>query len=169
MNGGIVLISVAALISGGWLWWHREAPKTTTGLFLVAGLAIGGGLGRLIALGLASVFTHHPTSTAADEGPGVWVSIVLAGLAIAATVEIVVKGMWRRRARPRRWHPWLALALPTFAIAAGAPMVGPLMTGLAGGVASVGTAMVHTSDTRPSGTDPGTHPAARISARPEGR
>lgn len=147
MSTGIVLVSVAALVSGGWLWWHREAPKTCTGLFLIAGLAIGGGLGRLIALGLAVVFSPTATEPGAGEGFGRWVSAVVAAVLIAATAEIVIKGMWRKRATPRRWHPWLALVLPTLAIAAGAPLVGPLMTGLAGGVAGVGTAMVTTSHT----------------------
>jgi hypothetical protein len=154
MTAGIVLVSVAALTSGFWLWWHREAPKTTTGLFLVAGLAFGGVLGRLVGVGLAKVFTQDPATTTAPgsgAGVGVWLSMIVAGAAIAATVEIVVKGMSRRRAKPRRWHPWLALALPTVAIAAGAPLVGPLMTGLSGGVANVGNAVVTTASTSHTG------------------
>lgn len=146
MSTGIVLVSVAALVSGGWLWWHREAPKTCTGCFLIAGLGIGGGLGRLIALGLAKVSYPAAGGQGADSGVGPWVSAVVAAVLIAATAEIVIKGMWRKRATPRRWHPWLALVLPTVAIAAGAPLVGPLMTGLAGGVAGVGAAIVTTSN-----------------------
>jgi hypothetical protein len=160
MNAGIVLISVSTLVAGGWLWWHREAPKTTTGLFLVAGLAFGGALGRLIGLGLAGVFAHNPAATSTGGGFGMWVSVIVAAVAIAATVEIVVKGMWRKRAKPRRWHPWLALALPTVAIAAGAPLVGPLMTGLSGGVASVGAAVIDTASTSPTGADSTPHEGA---------
>jgi membrane protease YdiL (CAAX protease family) len=149
VNAGAGVIVVGTLVAGGWLWWHRDAPKTCTGLFLVAGLVIGGVLGDL----LGGLFTHHgPPTTSTSPAPassavGVWVSVILAGVGIAATAELVVKGMWPRRAKPRRWHPWLALALPTLVIAAGVPMVGPLMTGLAGGVSNVGAAMVATTHT----------------------
>lgn len=176
MTAGIGLISVTALIAGLWLWWHREAPKTTTGLFLVAGLAVGGVLGNFIGRGVTAVFSHgsqaavtQGTGTGTGVGTGV-VSVFIAGVAIAATAELVIKGLWRRRATPRRWHPWLALALPTIAIAAGAPLVGPLMTGLSGGVANVGNAMITTAST--SHTDPqppaGVHPAGADST-PHGR
>ncbi len=140
---GAGLVALVAVLAGTWLRWHREAPKTTAGLFATAGLAVGDVLGRLIAAALAKL---PPTPA------GLWLSLLLAGVLIAATVELVVKGMWPRRARPRHWHPWLALALPTIAIGIGAPLIGPLMSGLAAGIGGIGTAVIHTAATSPATT-----------------
>lgn len=149
--GGAGLVAAFAALAGGWLRWHREAPKTCTGLFAVAGLAIGDVLGRLIATVLGKL---HPVPHAPDQhtGPGVglWLSLLLAGVLLAATGELVVKGMWPRRARPAPWHPWLALALPTVAIAASAPLIGPVMSGLAAGIGGLGTAVISTATGHPA-------------------
>ena len=156
MVAGAGLVAALAALAGGWLRWHREAPKTCTGLFAVAGLAIGDVLGRLIAAGLTKF--HHLTPDAPQQhtGPGVglWLSLLLAGVLLAASAELVVKGMWPRRARPAPWHPWLALTLPTIAIAASAPLIGPLMSGLAAGVGGLGTAVISTATGQPT-TAPG--------------
>jgi hypothetical protein len=115
MNAGAGSVAVIALVIGGWLWWHRDAPRTTTACFLVAGLGFGGALGNLIATALSRAFAPG----AAVSG---WGSVLLAALvaaAFVATFEVFVKGIGttRRKAKPRRWHPWLALALPTILVA----------------------------------------------------
>lgn len=162
---GAGLVAVLATLAGAWLRWHRDAPKTCTGMFAVAGLAIGDVLGRLIGQTLAKLPHHGPdpsqtTSAAAGLTAGLWLSLLLAGVLLAATAELVVKGMWPRHARPRHWHPWLALALPTVAIAAGAPLIGPVLGGLASGVGGLGTAVIsaatphHSSAAEPAHSNP---------------
>ena len=151
---GAGLVAVLATLAGAWLRWHREAPKTCTGMFAVAGLAVGDVLGRLIAQTLAKLPHHSPdpsgSTSAAGLTAGLWLSLLLAGVLLAATAELVVKGMWPRHARPRHWHPWLALALPTVAIAAGAPLIGPVLDGLASGVGGLGTAVISATTTHHS-------------------
>lgn len=156
MVAGAGLVAALAALAGTWLRWHREAPKTCTGMFAVAGLAIGDVLGRLIATGLAKLppITHNGTGQPTGLGFGLWMSLLLAGVLLAASAELVVKGMWPRRARPMPWHPWLALALPTIAIAASAPLIGPVMSGLAAGVGGLGTAVISTATGHPA-TAPG--------------
>lgn len=147
---GAGLVAALAALAGGWLRWHREAPKTCTGLFAVSGLAIGDVLGRLIATCLTKLTAHSPNPgpqqhTGPGFGFGLWLSLLLAGVLLAASAELVVKGMWPRRARPAPWHPWMALTLPTIAIAVGAPLIGPLMSGLAAGIGGLGTAVISTA------------------------
>lgn len=148
VNTGAGVIFVGALVASGWLWWHRDAPKTCTGLALLCGLILGGVLGRVISA--LSAATAAAPAGAVSSGVGVWLSVIAAGVGIAATAELVVKGMWPKRANPRRWHPLLALALPTLLIATGVPLVGPLMAGLAGGVTNVGAA-ISAAHSTPSG------------------
>jgi hypothetical protein len=141
---------LVAALAGGWLRWHREAPKTCTGLFAVSGLAIGDVLGRLIATGLTKLTAPSGPQQPTGVGVGLWLSLLLAGVLLAASAELVVKGMWPRRARPAPWHPWLALTLPTIAIAASAPLIGPLMSGLAAGIGGLGTAVISTATGHPT-------------------
>jgi MFS family permease len=161
---GAALVALLAALTGTWLRWHREAPKTTTATFGLAGLALGDVLGRLIASGLARLpWPAADSAQPATPGLRLWVSLLLAGILLAATAELMVKGMWPRRARPRHWHPWLALALPTVAIAVGAPLVGPVMSGLASAAGGLGTAVIRTA----TPGEPGT--AAVTTSMPPGR
>lgn len=121
-------ISGLALIVGLWTYWHRDAPKFTTFLFLIGGLGIGGWLGSMLGDLLNTAIGTAGTATGAWIGIGA--STITAGLALVATLEIVVKGLWKKKAKPQRWHPWLALALPTIIVAFGFPIMVQGVNGL---------------------------------------
>lgn len=139
MNLGVAAISSFALIVGLWMWWHKDAPKFTTFLFLVAGVGFGGVLGRM--LGDVLNRTLGTVGTTTGTWIGVSASTIVAAIALVATLEVVIKGMWPKKAKPKRWHPWLALVLPMIVIATGVPLVSQLMHAFATGVGNVGSAL----------------------------
>jgi hypothetical protein len=200
VSPGVLLAAVGCLAAGGWLWWHREAPKTTTGLFLAAGAVFGTVAAHAITaspaagliLGVAGVAAlaaggwwwwldgGHPADIPAVVAllagggiavclaaalltahlTGAWAGLtrlVLAAAVLVLAAEVVVKGMWKGRARPRRWHPVLAVVLPTLAIAVGVPVLAPLMTGLGGGLGALGTAALTTPTSGTAHTGGHTH------------
>ncbi len=136
MNPGIATIAGLALIVGLWLYLHRDAPKTTTGLFLVAGIGLGGWLGAQLGAWISAGLGMVGTQTATWVGIGT--STLVAGLAVVATLEIIVKGLWKKKAKPRRWHPWLALALPTIITAASVPILVEIVSAFTSAVNQVG-------------------------------
>lgn len=125
MNGGVAAglatVAVFALAIGGWLYVSKLAPKSTITAFLIAGLGIGGTVGYLLGRALAAVLGL--TGGLTGQFLGVASSTVVSALALVATLEIVIKGLHPKKAKPRRWHPWLALVLPTIVVAAGLPIV----------------------------------------------
>lgn len=139
MNAGVGIISGMALAVAGWLWWHRNAPKLTTFLALVAGLGIGGALGALLGQLISRLL--GTIGTVSGQWLGIGGTALVAGLALVATLEVVIKGMAGKRAKPKRWHPILALVLPTIVIAGGIPLIGELMTAMSTGMAGLGAAL----------------------------
>jgi len=137
--GGLLAIGAFALGIGLWLYWRRLAPKTCTALFLVAGLTIGGWIGSL--LGWALNLTLGTLGTFTGQLIGYGASTILAVVALIATLEIFVKGLWKKKATPQRWHPWLALALPTMVIAFGLPIMVQGMTEVTGVVEQAGATL----------------------------
>jgi hypothetical protein len=75
--------------------------------------------------------------------------VLLCLATLGACAVVVVKGMWRGRAQPRPYHHWLALVVPTVAIAIGVPGLAPLLDGLSGGLANFGAAMVEMAQQSP--------------------
>ena len=138
MNG-LVAATVAffALALGLWLFVSKMAPKSTIALFLVAGMGIGGTLGLLLGRALSAALGLAGSVT--GQFIGVGAATVVSALALVATLEIVVKGMWPKKAKPKRWHPWLALVLPTVVTAAGLPIVATVMTYLGQAASTVGS------------------------------
>ena len=122
---GVGSIVAFAIGIGLWLYVHKMAPKLTTLLFLIAGTGIGGWLGALIggavdtAIGTASGVTASLI--------GVSAATLVAVASFVAVLEIVIKGLWKKKAKPKRWHPWLALALPTIVVAGSVPALVELM------------------------------------------
>ncbi|GAA4554759.1 MULTISPECIES: hypothetical protein [Pseudonocardia] len=140
---GIGSIAGLALIIGLWLYLHKNAPKFTTLLFLLAGTGIGGLAGAAIAGGVGTV-----TSTAASATSrlvGFSAAALVSAICIVATLEVVVKGLWKRTATPKRYHPWLALALPTIAVAGGVPIISSLISFLSGAMGEAGAALTQLS------------------------
>jgi hypothetical protein len=139
MNAGVATISGLALIVGGWMWFHKDAAKTTTLLFLVAGLGFGGVLGNMLGNFVNRAIGTVGTTT------GTWVGIsastIVAGIALVATLEVVLKGMLPKTAKTRRWHPFLALVLPSIVIAGGVPLLAYVMSAFSTGVGNVGGAL----------------------------
>lgn len=140
MNAGVAAVSVVCVAVAGWLWWHRDAPRTTTALALTAGIGFGGSLGGAIAGVLARL---SPAPAPGQLTAGVIVFVLVVAGSFVGAFELVVKGLHRRRARPRRWHPWLALVLPTVVIAAGVPVLAQLVAVLSGGAGRAGEALMH--------------------------
>ncbi|ANY10629.1 hypothetical protein [Pseudonocardia sp. HH130630-07] len=138
MTGSLLTIAGLALIVGFWLWFHKDAPKTTVFFFLIAGIGIGGLLGS--AIGQLINAAMGTVGTATGNLIGIGTSTLVTGLALVATLEVVIKGMHPRKARTKRWHAWLALALPTIVVASGLPVVTAAMDMLSTGAASVGQA-----------------------------
>ncbi len=136
---GLAVIGCFSIIVGLWLYFHRMAPKFTTLLFLIGGLSIGGWLGSLlgtainVVLGTVGSFTGQLIGYAA--------STILAAVALVAVLEVFVKGLWKKKAKPQRWHPWLALVLPTIVIAFGAPIMVEAATAVTGVVEQAGAAI----------------------------
>ena len=140
---GIGSIAGIALIVGLWLYLHRNAPKFTTLLFLFAGTGIGGLVGAAIDSGVGTV-----TSTAASTTSrlvGFSFAAVLSAICLVATLEVVIKGLWKRTANPKRWHPWLALALPTIAVASGIPVLTSIVGAVSGALGEAGAALTQLS------------------------
>lgn len=141
-NLGVIAVAVIALAIGGWLWWHRDAPRTCTALFLVAGIGIASIVGTLIAGALTKA---GAPAEAPGSAAGKYVFIVIVGASVLAAIEVVGKGIgWGRHlpAKPRRWHPWAALVLPTVAIAAGVPVLAQIFGAFAGGFGHAGGALM---------------------------
>ncbi|OLM28108.1 hypothetical protein Ae717Ps2_6736 [Pseudonocardia sp. Ae717_Ps2] len=95
---------------GAWLWFHKDAPKFTVLLFLIAGLGLGGVVGGVLGALINRAMGTIGTTTGSLIGIGT--STLVAGLALVATLEVAIKGIHPRKARPKRWHAFLALALP---------------------------------------------------------
>lgn len=125
---GIGSIVAFCLGVGLWLFAHRDAPKTTTLLFLIAGTALGGVLGALVGQAVAAATSTIGSLT--GQLIGVGGATLLAVLSLIATLEVVIKGMWPKKASPRRWHPWLALVLPTIIVAGSVPVLVQIMNAL---------------------------------------
>ncbi|MBO0847829.1 MAG: hypothetical protein J2P20_00075 [Pseudonocardia sp.] len=142
MNAGVLGVALLALAVAGWLWWHRDAPRTCTALALVAGVAFAGVLGGTIGAGLARLSGPPPGSPGPLTAGTVMFALVVAGCFVGA-FELVIKGLHRRRARPRRWHPWLALVLPTVVIAASVPVLAQIVAVLTGAASHTGDALIH--------------------------
>lgn len=123
---GVGSIVAFALGIGLWLYVNKDAPKFTTFLFLVAGTGLGGLIGAAVSRGTdwATATTSDLTTTLIGMGGSTLLSVA----AVVATLEVFVKGMWKKKAKPRRWHPWLALALPTLAMASGVPVLAQLFS-----------------------------------------
>lgn len=139
-----VLVTVIALGVAAFLRAHHEAPKITTGLFFLAGIALGGVVGNGLAELIDRIAAHNASTGHAGAGSLTWAitRVVLSLATIGACAIVVIKGMWRGRAQPRRYHHWLALTVPTLAIAIGVPGLAPLLDGLSGGLTNAGAAMV---------------------------
>ncbi|MGD9529488.1 MAG: hypothetical protein AB7I38_11735 [Dehalococcoidia bacterium] len=128
---GLGIVAVFALAIGGWLYYHRDAERTTTALFVVAGMGIGGLIGQ-VAEGALRRLLGLAGGTGSTLLGGTALAIVSA-IALIAFLEVVVKGIGiprSRNASPRRWHPWLGLALPTIVVVSGVPVLAALFSGL---------------------------------------
>lgn len=140
MNAGVATLAVIALFTAAWLWKHKHAPKTQVALALLAGLLFGGALGGFLGTVLTTVLGAVGSATGRLIGVGA--AAVLAGLAFVAFLEVVIKGMWPKKAKPKRWHPALALVLPTLVIAGSVPLLSQLMAGFSSGAAELGRAVL---------------------------
>lgn len=140
---GIATISAFALIGGLWLWINGDAKKTQTFLMLVAGCGIGG----LFGSALVNVFG---TTTGLVSSPiarviGVSGAGIIAAICVVLTLEVVLKGIWKKTAKPKAFHPWLALALPTIALASGVPILAAVFGALAGALGEAGNTVAQLS------------------------
>ncbi len=138
MTGSLLTIAGLSLVVGAWLWAHKDAPKFTVLLFLIAGLGLGGVVGGVLGALINRAMGTIGTTTGSLIGIGT--STLVAGLALVATLEVAIKGIHPRKARPKRWHAFLALALPTIVIAAGVPLLSTVMDAFSTGMANVGAA-----------------------------
>ena len=132
MNAGVATLSVMALGIAMWLWYHHQAIKTTTLLALFAGLGFATAAGSWFGQGVTWLVGALGSTTAAWIG--VTASAVVTGFALIGTLEVILKGIWPRTAYPQRWHPLLALVLPTVVIASGAPVLAAVMRWASSGV-----------------------------------
>lgn len=132
---GTGVIAALALLFGLWLYFHDNMRKTTILLFLLAGTGIGGLVGALIdqAYGIAANATPLTTRLLGFGG-----AVILGGLAVILTLEVVVKGMLPKTAKPKRMHPWLALVAPTIGLASGVPILFGLYRLIATGMGNAG-------------------------------
>jgi hypothetical protein len=139
MNAGVATLTGLSLMIGAWLYWHKNAPKTTTLLFLIAGVGLGGWLGTTLGQWVRTVLGMAGSQTATWLGIGA--STLLAGAAIVATLEIAIKGLWKKKAKPKRWHPWLALALPTVVAVGSVPLLSELFELFSTAVIDIGNSV----------------------------
>lgn len=122
--GGWTAISIVGLIVGIWLYWHRNAPRVTTLLWLNGGAVIGGIAGSFAGAGLAAAL--GVVGGAVENWLGLAISSVVAGVALVVTLEVIVKGILpfrRLKPKPARFHPPLALILPIIVGVAGFPLL----------------------------------------------
>ncbi|MBN9801261.1 MULTISPECIES: hypothetical protein [Pseudonocardia] len=132
---GTGIIAALALMFGLWLYYHKNMAKVQILLFWLAGIGIGGLVGVLInrAFDVASNATSLATRLLGFGG-----AVILAGLAVLLTVEVVVKGILPKTAKPNRAHPWLALVAPTIGLASGVPFLAGLYNLIATGMGNAG-------------------------------
>ncbi|MGE3795751.1 MAG: hypothetical protein AB7I38_17755, partial [Dehalococcoidia bacterium] len=141
---GLGVIAVFALAIGGWLYAHRDAPRATTALFVIAGMGISGLIGQVFASGLRRVLGL--AGGAGSALVGATALAVISAIALIAFLEVIVKGVGiprRRNASPRRWHPWLGLAHPTNVIVSGVPVLAASFSGIVELAGQAGTAITH--------------------------
>lgn len=136
---GVAPLTVIVLMVALWMYLRKVAPKTTTLLFLIAGFGIGGLIGALIDR--AVVAALNALSSPAARLFGVGVSTIIAAAAIVATLELVIKGLHKKKAKPTRWHPWLALTLPTIIAASSVPLLTELMALFSETATEIGTSV----------------------------
>jgi dipeptide/tripeptide permease len=143
MNAGVGVLSALALAIGAALWTKRDAPRTATALFLVAGIGVGGALGNALSGGLNRAFGAN--LGASESRVGLAVFVVIVGASAYAAYEVSVKGIgWdKHKVNPRRWHPWAALVLPTVAIAVGVPFLAQVAAMFSGGADHAGAALMN--------------------------
>lgn len=137
-TGGLLTAGGFALIVGLWLYWHRDMPRFTVFLFLLGGMVIGGLLGSLLGGLLSTGIDAIGTTTGRFIGVGS--ATLMSAIGLVLTLEVLVHGMGIRRrgggagrgggggGGTKRWHPWLALALPTVVIASGVPLIAGLFS-----------------------------------------
>lgn len=121
---GLSSIGAVMLVVGMWMWFHREFPRTTVFFFLCGGTVIGGFAGAALGRGIDTALLAAATTS--NRLLGIGVASVIAGLAIVLTLEVIWKGMSpfkKLKAKTKRYHAWLALALPTVVVATGLPVV----------------------------------------------
>jgi hypothetical protein len=140
---GIGSIAGAALVIGLWLYLHDDARKTTTALFLIAGCGIGGLVGAAIDHGFDTASGTAASTT--TRLIGFSAGVIVSALCIVLTLEVVFKGILKKTANPKRWHPWLALALPTIAFASGVPILMSIFGAISGALGEAGEAITQLS------------------------
>lgn len=139
---GLGVVAVFALAIGGWLYYHRDAERTTTALFVVAGMGVGGLVGQVFSNGLGRALGL--AGGAGSTLLGGTALAVISAIALIAFLEVLVKGIGiprSRNASPRRWHPWLGLALPTIVVVSGVPVLAAVFAGVGNLVGQAGTAI----------------------------
>ena len=128
VGGALFMIGIAL---GGWLYWHKMAPKFCIFAFLIAGLGLSGVIGallvRLLTAGVGLM--AGLIGRLFGNGAGAVASVVIAAVLV---LEVFVKGMGGKKATPRRYHPWLALVLPTLVVVTGLPFVLPILQWIGG-------------------------------------
>lgn len=141
-TGGLLTVGGFALILGLWLYWHRDMPRFTVFLFLLGGMVIGGVFGSLLGGLLSTGIDALGTTT--GRLIGVSTTTLMSAVGLVLTLEVLVHGMGIRRrggagrgggggrggGATKRWHPWLALALPTVVIATGVPLIAGLFSAI---------------------------------------
>ena len=137
MNAEALGLCMITLGLVAWLWWRRKAGKTATLLALLVGLGIGPPLG--LWLGRRGTGLVDSLESPAMRQIGVVLFAVLTAATIVVILEVLIHGIWPRTARPQRWHPWVALALPMVAIAFGVPVVAWAFSGLSTEIAHATT------------------------------
>ncbi|MEV1295374.1 hypothetical protein [Pseudonocardia sp. NPDC049635] len=132
---GAGVIAALALLFGLWLYYHDNMRKTQILSFWLAGTGIGGLAGALIdqAYGVAANATPVATRLLGFGG-----AAILGGIAVLMTLEVVVKGILPKTAKPNRVHPWIALAAPTIALASGVPILFGIYRLIATGMGNAG-------------------------------